>query len=322
MTWIDEPVLVHVGLHKTATSWLQQHYFPIAGNGFWVPPVPGPAKYPVKQIGYMIVSGVRGRLMTEDEFDSGWLREILSGFDKPAGEAAVISNERLAGHPDSNGFDREMLARRIKAVFPKARVLVTIREQNSIIMSNYMQYLKNGGWHTPERYLQPFSDTRQPVLTLQYWNYDRLVSQYVSIFGPGDVLVLPQEMLRTNPREFLRRIAAFAGVAPPRTFATGVESNPRRPHASSYLLRGLTFLNRKSSVNAYKPSILGRSAGKVFETSAKSLVRVLTPDAVEKHVQQSLTGRINAIVGDTFRESNRRLARKVDFDPADFGYSL
>ena len=98
----------------------------------------------MKQIGHWIVTEEDGRLIDPADFDCQKLRAKLSDIKAPAGYVPVVSNERLAGHPLSNGFDRRFLAERIKQVFPKAKILLTIREQNSVIMSNYMQYLKYG----------------------------------------------------------------------------------------------------------------------------------------------------------------------------------
>src|SRR5688572_31265244 len=174
MSWIDEPLIVHVGLHKTASSWLQEHYLPHAQYGFWFPPLAPDSRRPVKAAGHILLWNENQRLIDEDEFDVSAARSRLAEYEKPHGLIPVISNERLAGHPLSNGYDRQTLARRILLVFPQARILLVIREQNALIMSNYMQYLKYGGWHTPEGYLKPQSDGRKPDLSLRFWDYSRL----------------------------------------------------------------------------------------------------------------------------------------------------
>lgn len=322
MSWIDDPVLVHVGLPKTATSWLQEYYFPQPWSGFWIPPVPSKAKHPIKQIGHWIVTDEDGRLIDPADFDCRKLRAKLSDIKAPAGYVPVVSNERLAGHPLSNGFDRRFLAERIKQVFPKAKILLTIREQNSVIMSNYMQYLKYGGWHSPEKFLKPYSDARLPTLTLQFWNYDRLFNFYCEIFDEKNVLILPQELLRADPVGFLGAIAAFSGVAVPSAFNHRAEANPRKPHSSSYLLRRLTFLSRKSSANAFTPPLFGESADRLIDKAAKSVFNLLTPGVMEKRIQNSLTQKIDAVIGDFYRESNRQLAAKVKPDLAALGYKI
>lgn len=322
MSWIDRSVLVHVGLPKTATSWLQEFYFPIEGCGYWIPPVVSAIRHPIKQIGHLLVADPAGRLMDDREFDADYIRGQLIAIEPPEGLVPVISNERLAGHPLSAGFDRAMLARRIKRVFPRAKILVTIRAQNSIIMSSYMQYLKYGGWHKPETYLQPPSDLRKPELTLDFWDYDRLSAVYEEVFGADNLLALPQELLRTDAPAYLKALADFAGVAPPATVSAKQEANPRKPHTSSYLLRRLTALTRKSSANAFAPPLISPSVDRVIDKVAKFAVNVVTPNALDVRIGRSLQQRIDSVVGDYYINSNRKFMERARFDLAALGYRV
>lgn len=322
MSWIDGRVLVHVGLPKTATSWLQENYFPIESSGYWIPSVRSSIRHPIKQIGHWLIADDRRQLVDEADFDAAPIRDELAVLVPFRGLVPVVSNERLAGHPLSGGFDRTAIARRVKQVFPRARILITIREQNRIIMSSYMQYLKYGGWHTPELFLQPPSDGRVPVLSLNFWDYDRLAAVYEGIFGAENVLVLPQELLRRNADVFLKKIAEFAGVNPPSSVNIQAESNPRKPHVSSYFLRRMTSLRRKSSANAFMPCLFSPRVEAVIEQAAKSFVNIATPNALEKRFAASLQERVNLVIGDHFAMSNRRFAKRAVVDLASLGYRV
>jgi hypothetical protein len=269
----------------------------------------------------MLLSDDLGRLIPEDDFNPSQLRDVLAQLQKPASLVAIISNERLAGHPLSNGFDRRLLAQRIRDVFPQARILLTIREQKAIIMSNYMQYLKFGGWHSPELFVRPPSDMRQPVLTLQFWDYAKLIRLYHSVFGRHNVLVLPQEILRRSPTEFVKRIAAFAGLKARDSIEFAqVEANPRRPHVPYYYLRKFSSLYRKSSGNAFFPSLIGPTAGKLIDKGLKTLFSALTPYRLEKRLEKSLFKRIELMVGDYYAPSNRVASELIGIDLAELGY--
>jgi len=319
-SWIDETVLVHVGLHKTATSWLQQHYLPHTRHGFWVPPVVPEGKTPIKDVGQMMIADANNYLVPEEDFEPEQVRSMLRPLQKPENLVPVVSNERLSGHPISNGFDRLILARRIRAVFPKAKILITIREQNAIIMSNYMQYLKFGGWHSPERYLRPPSDARQPALTLQYWDYEKLVRNYHSLFGRENVLVLPQEVLRRTALDFVGRIASFMGLPSPKQVDSDKEANPRRAHVASYSLRCLAVLARPSSGNSFFPSPLGSPIGKAVEGGSKALLAALVPPPLEHRMERYLSRRLERIIGDHYAVSNRRMIELIEIDLAQLGY--
>ncbi len=320
-SWIDEPVLVHVGLPKTATSWLQDFYLSKPQYGFWHPVLPMDIPRPVKGTGHLFVRSPDAHLMQDDDFDPAEIRRQLSAFSNPPGLMPVVSNERLAGHPISNGFDRRQLALRIRSVFPKARILITIREQNALILSSYMQYLKFGGWHSLERYLRPETDYRQPVLTLQFWNYARLIALYHEAFGEANVLMLPYEILKRSPDEFLAHIARFAGVPPPEKVDFGnIIANRRKSHVASYYLRRMTSLRRKTSANAFKPSLLPLPVGQLLDLGAKAIVTTLTPAAVERRMENHMAMTIKRAVGSEFAPSNVVAAEKSGFDLAELGY--
>ena len=119
--------------------------------------------------------------------------------------------KRLGGHPLSNGFDRGMICRRIKAVFPKALILICICEQGAILLSNYMQYLRNGGWNTPEAFITQRPDGRQPTLSLKFWEYHTLISMYYDAFGRGPYWPCPMNYLRPNPSHLPSEFATLPG---------------------------------------------------------------------------------------------------------------
>jgi hypothetical protein len=322
MSWIDDPLLVHVGLHKTATTWLQSVYFPSPASGFWIASTGAALRHPVKEVGHWFVHDESGSLIDDDAFSADDIRQRLSSLRRPEGLMPVVSYERLAGHPLSGGFDRNVIAHRIRQVFPQARILVTIRSQEPLILSNYMQYLRYGGWHTPEMYLRPPRDNRMPSVSLAYWDYFRLLRTYHGIFGPMNVLFLPQELLRVAPGEFIAALARFCGTGVPDRLDTRIETNARKPAVSSYLLRGLTSLGQKSAANSFAPSLLPLPVGRAIGTSAKLLINMLTPAAVERRFTQHLQARINNAVGDYYRESNRQFSELQAFDLAGLGYKL
>lgn len=317
------PVLVHVGLPKTATTWLQEHLFPQERLGFWAPArEEKTGKQRLKRYARPFYLDDAGRLISEASFDAEALKAKLAQVEVPDGLLPVISNERLAGHVLSNAFDRETLARRIKAVLPEARVFVTFREQNAMILSSYMQYLKYGGWRSLEGFLSPPSDARTPTLDLQVWNYERLIRLYHEVFGPERTLALPYEMFACSPEEYIARICRFAGVPVASGLPTVKRENARRPHVTSYYLRWLTCINRSTSANAFFPRPFGAVAGKLLDRGTKIGLGMLVPRAWDDSLRNALAREIEARVGDTFRASNRRAAALTGLDLAGYGYKI
>lgn len=309
-------------MHKTATTWLQDVYFASPDSGFWVPEVDASAKNRTKGLGYHLFLGADGCLMTDDAFCPLRLRERLSAVAPPPGLVPVVSNERLAGHPLSGGFDRMAIARRIKGVFPNARILITIRAQDELIFSNYLQYLRYGGWQSPENFLRPSRNSRTPSLSLAFWDYERLSATYEEMFGRSNVLLLPQELLRKDPQAFVRRLSQFAGVAMPEQINSRREANGRRRVAPSYFLRRLTPLRNKSAANAFAPPIIAKPVDRLLERSIRNLAELLTPQFLDSRVSRSLEQRVRRVIGDYYVDSNQRFAARHDIDFEALGYRL
>jgi hypothetical protein len=186
-----------------------------------------------------------------------------------------------------------------------------------------MQYLKNGGWHTPEWYVEPETDGRQPVLTLQFWDYHRLIELYSEVFGARNLLVLPYELFKNSPAEFVGHIARFAGAPTPAALdQTRTIANPRKPHVSSYYLRHVTAFYRRTSANAFMPSILGSKFGKVVDRGLKGLCTALIPTSLERKVEKTIEDRISKKIGSYFATSNLEASRHVGFDLRSLGYDV
>ena len=198
-------LLIHVGYPKTGSSWIQKSLFQNSSAGF--APLFG------------IDSITRGAIMkflilpNALAFDPAQslkhfqpaILEVTTG-----GLVPVLSHERLAGTPHSGGYDSKELTNRLAEVFPRAKVLLVIREQRSMIVSTYKQYVRNGGPCSLRIYLHPpRSDGRMPLFDFQYFEYHRLVGYYQELFGLSNVLVLPYELFRDYPKEFGSRIMAF-----------------------------------------------------------------------------------------------------------------
>jgi len=104
-------VFLHVGMHKTATTFLQVGIFPN-----------------IKDVNH-IHKFELGSKLYEDKLN-------------------IISNEGFSGksyHPFTDAEERYTKADRLKAMFPEAKILIGIRKPNSWKKSLYSQYIKRGG---------------------------------------------------------------------------------------------------------------------------------------------------------------------------------
>jgi hypothetical protein len=198
-----QPLLIHVGYHKTATTWMQRRLF-------------------VPALGYQ-------QIMDHEEIFAHFVRP--HGFAHDAAAAAqavkqavkqavaaappalvpVMSSEILCGNPFYGAREAAEVARRLHAAAPNARILITIREQVGAIASTYMQYLQRGGELTARAFFAETPVVGYPAFSHAHFRYDRFLALYADLFGAQNVLVCNQEQLAKDQIGFVQRIANFVG---------------------------------------------------------------------------------------------------------------
>jgi hypothetical protein len=309
-------LLVHIGYHKTATTWLQQELFSSESQIF--APLTTRGKDSVgKGLGKLFVRDRDSFLLSS--FDSNKadifaeLQAIL-GRIEIEDRIPVLSYERLSGNPHSGGFDARVIADRIRDCFPEARILCVIREQKDMILSTYFQYVKIGGTDSLKNYLTRSYDGRRPGFSPAQFNYLQLVSYYRNLFSPDKVLVLPYEMFRNNASLFLDKLGRFVAAD-----LSGWSSKAERRHnrrEDDWITQRLPVLNlflRQSSVNAYSP--LRIPGGKSLFAFASRVI----PFSNEAY-NNRLRGTIESVIQDQYEAPNRELSRILGVDLSEFGY--
>ena len=299
--------LLHIGYHKTGTTWLQQYVFPNAQAGFYRIAQPEVLQSAFARVGPFAFDPE----VVREEFEPG-IREALDRDLVP-----VLSAERLSGSPHSGGHDSKIIADRLAAVFPSARVLVVIREQTNMLVALYKQYVKMGGAGSFRQYVTaPPGDHRVPLFRFDFLEYHRLIGYYLGLFGARKVLVLPYELLQTQPRTFLERIGDFVGVP-------ATKSEFRRVHVSQSALT----LSLKRRVNRYVVrDALNPVPIFALDGSNEALVRLCDkadrriPTAISSVPERRWRRFAEREVNARYAESNALTAKLTGIDLRAFGY--
>jgi hypothetical protein len=307
-------LLLHIGLQKTASTWLQDKVFESAAVGF-------------ATVGGEAV--VKRQLIAPDdiEFDATACRSAFMERIEAVGAerlVPVLSAERLSGDMLYGAYDSVRLADRLAETFPGAKVLIVIREQRRMLFSTYQQYVKVGGLLGVGDYLTRASKSHPWPCDLRRYEYDRLIAYYHGLFGREHVLTLPYELFRSEPAGFVHGIAAFAGASPEpgvvEALKFGKVVNRSWPPAGIAVKRRLNWLVRER-MNPWAP-VDGRStAGRRLTRAARELGRN-APEGVAARIEQGMRSRIASLVGDRYGESNRRTSELIGLDLAPFGYDV
>ena len=216
-----DPLLVHIGLHRTGSSWLQQRVFD------------GRDGRPTPVVADRAESARRIVLPREDDFDAAEVRAWLSERTRAvvaSGGVPVLSNERFSGNPHSGWFDGERTIDRLAEIVEEPRVLVVLRRQDDLVRSLYLQYVRIGGPASLASYLKSPEpgDHRAPGFDPAFLRYDLLLDRLDRRFGRERVLALGYDLLRRDPRMYLDRIGAFLGtsITPPADARERVYESP------------------------------------------------------------------------------------------------
>ena len=299
-------VLVHVGYHKTGTTWLQRTVFPREAGSFDL-------VWKLREVNRLFVDP------HALEFNAAAVRaQMLPGIEGAFGGGLVpaVSSEELSGNPHSGGHGSAEYARRLAEALPGARILIVVRRQPAMRESVYRQYVKRGGTLPANRYFRPPPRWfRYRRFRLANWEYDRLVGLYHGLFGAERVKVLPQELLSADPAAFLREITDFAGARPIASPSVGRE-NVGLSALSAALQRRTNRWFHRDDVNEGAPLSWPRVAAMWRGLDALVLRSVAGP------WERRLRREVGSLCVGRFEESNARLAEMTGLDLARFGYAL
>lgn len=302
---ISEPVLIHPGFHKTGTTYLQEVLF--ANSASFIQPW-------ARQLVYDHIIDPH-----EFAFDPATTRAVFETALKGAGNNAlpVLSEEGLCGNPFNGAREAGIHARKLKAVFDNAYILLTVRSQPGMLRAVYIQYLKAYGRRSPEAFYRPPRYPEFSAFDPDSYQYDRLAEFYAGLFGKERVLVLPQELLQRDEKSFLDAIGRFIGraVAGAVSDASGTDGRNISPSPA-----GVPFLRLGNHfvAGAFNESGLG-----VASTKIGSLFRSLgyrkTPFFQDKAAE--FHNLISEYAG-RYAASNARLQSYCPVDLAPLGYEM
>ncbi len=317
-------LLIHIGFHKTATTWLQEKLFAAPGTGFTVV---APDRKDCLYFGWELICGRgweayrQGRLETPFEFDAKRVRAHLDELVAGIEGCSVVSNEDLSGHIWSGGVAKKEIADRIFAVAPDAKILITIREQQALIQSSYDHFLWCGGLASIDNYLSTYNEFQVPLFNRVHLRYDQTVAYYQRLFGPRRVLVLAYEDFRDRPVRFLRQLTDFAGLPPldekRLSHTERVNHRGAAVAALHHWLRPLNLLGSPNNLNGR----FGFGSTRLWRQAVRSLAPAV-PAVLAKRREAAVRARIERLIGGDYARSNARLAELTGLDLAGLGYAM
>jgi hypothetical protein len=300
-----EEHVVHVGYHKTASTWLQLCVFPwLAGLRYGDP----------------VLAQLARNLATapDGSFFAGALRSVLRQIERLPGGPMLVSDEALSGSLWDGYGAGPRNAERLHPLVPRARILVIVRRQDEMLRSIHAQYVNEGGTR-PLRAFVAGHDVVGSRFSLRHLAYDQLVGRYVELFGRDRVWVAPYEYVRRRPDRFIDDLCGFLG-----TTLTGRASarwhNRSLSKPSLWLLRTWNRLFCTSRFNP-RPRLWPLSGGRHLRNLLQRHIDPVVRHAAWDPMRHRDTTWLEELAGG-FADSNERLQRLCSYPLAEWGYPL
>jgi hypothetical protein len=218
----EKRIVLHIGLHKTGTTFLQKKIFPNLSG--WV----------LLTRPYTQQNKAFNCLQFADDtlYDP---EAILAEIDRIPGSQIIISDESLSGKPSNFHYiNRSMIYRRFAEAFPEAKVILVIRGQRDMLVSSYRNHIqtfpktylraKDLIWQCKRNYTfaeyqgNPLAPTLEETLYynnnydnfhLDGYHYYQQVKYLKSLFP--DCHVLLYEDLQADPEAYINRLESIIG---------------------------------------------------------------------------------------------------------------
>lgn len=292
--------IIHVGLHKTATTYLQKKVFPSLEH------------YTLYTRPYTQHNHAFNQLQYAD--DSLYNKEIVEKeIEKFPSENIILSDESFSGKP--NLFchvNRTIIGERLSELFPEATVIIFIRSQMDILLSYYNQYVKSGGtadiqdyiWfpkreysfeqYKKERKEKTFTypmgslyyNTNKSNLNVDVYKYFEMLNLYTSVFKNVEVF-LYEDLLFEQKKTLKQLEKVLDANLPDRLFRE--ESNKVNASTSNLFLHRL--------INRFKylmPGKVNSGLNKLISYLPKFI-----PSAHQEYLKKS--------VGDYYKKNNQKV---------------
>ena len=305
----EKQLVIHIGLHKTGTTWLQRRVFCDAKMGF-ISTANGQSNEATDAfitVDPLAFDAERARARFEPMLEEARAKNLVP----------VISQERLSSDPSFGGYYFTEVLDRLVGTFGDFKLLLTIREQRGMLLALYRQAIRSGGTHS---LTQMIGTGNEPVgwkstIRPEYLMYDRMIEHLRARLGEERVCVLPLELMRSDPKDYMDRLLAFTGADA--TIEPSMESE--NAGLSPLATRLSTLTNRFSRPNPLGPDQSWRLKlmRRFYWWFDRFVPKSWSNGALERW-KQTIRDRTDGYYG----KSNRRTAELTGFDLEAMGYDL
>ena len=309
-----DEILFHIGLHKTASSSLQKHFF-IPENGF--------TSLNRNKLLHYFIDKFSTELLSPAELGDlkAFVKQSFSNNVYP-----VASHERLSGYPLFGGYDRLSILNRISKTNLNVKILYVIREQNTWLYSAWKQVIVDGSNISLDRYIN--SPPAHPdlvipsIFRLEYLNYSREIRELYKLFGTENVCVVPVELIGTDFNKFVKRLKKILNSDLINISKDSLKlSNRSHKLSSIYIQKVLNTYLFKNSSSRFGLLNERHDSVRSFRGRIINFLNVVPDLPWSDKVALAHKNKIDSVIGDYYALSNVETSDLIGMDLSKYGYN-
>ena len=223
-------LIIHLGVHKTASTFLQKELFPNIESYTFI------ERNKLQNFKEYI-------LYCDDlEFESTYSYDLFcKSIDEPLSSRVLISDEDFYGMPFYGAIDRKRNIDRLTSTFATVDLsfIIVLRQQESLLNSLYLQYVKTGGTANSNEFI--VSKQYPLLITNSYFKYDRYLKFIEDKIGNDNLCCLFYEDFIKDKEGFILNLETFMGF---KSTLVNEENQIKNSSISAFTCKIILFLNK------------------------------------------------------------------------------
>lgn len=196
-------IFLHIGLHKTGTKFLQYKVFKFLKSE--------EINYNPIFITQLIADLIKAD--TEDiEYVLNHIQEELKKIKKDGHKKLLISREIMSGDCFRMYPDYSRIQKRLKLAFPKAKIIICLRNQIDWITSCYRETVNMYHYQTFNNYINSSQHDEFVKAIIWNLNFNDYLLCLKNIFGKNNVNILFYEDLKKDKIKFTNQIKSILKI--------------------------------------------------------------------------------------------------------------
>jgi len=305
------PDVIHVGFSKCASTFLQTFFrqhpeiFLIIKSHFFTPFEHCDIASSAEKYYGLFKDAQPDQIRLESD------EHILLPLHHPVLESAATTLESVSE-----------VSRRIKSVQRNAKIIMVVRNQVSLIVSRYSEYLLAGGKLEFDDFVGEFLVCSEDGVNYYQNYYSQILEIFQADFSPDNVLLLLQEELRTSEQVMIEDLCTFLGI--PLREARGKDPRSKRAGLSPVGMKMMRSMNRllvRRPAKSYRrASVKGPYfIYKICQIFIRTIDYYL-PKLIKGDKKELLNENTVARIREQYSEDNARLAGMLRKDLVSLGY--